>query len=295
MKIDAVFSGGGVKAFAFLGALEKLTEQGYTIERVGGTSAGAILAGLMTANYSIQEIKQMLFSVNFNEFLDAPLFAKKYSPFKFISLYFNKGLYKGDKFESWISEKLRQRGVVTFANINRGYLKVVVSDVTKGRLVVIPDDLKRLYNINPNEFRVATAIRMSAGFPYFFIPKQLKNNDSTWSYIVDGGLLSNFPLWLFQHEKIRKRPVIGVTLSETVEQQAPQQIHNGLDMLQAMFKTMLKAHDTRYISTHHSQQIIFIPVKSIQTVDFNISDETKKQLISLGKEKTAEFLKTWSF
>src|SRR5699024_1990528 len=107
MKIDAVFSGGGVKAFAFLGALEKLAEKGYRIERVGGTSAGAILAGLITANYSIQEIKQMLFSINFNEFLDAPLFARKYSPFKFMSLYFNKGLYKGDKFEYWIAEKLK--------------------------------------------------------------------------------------------------------------------------------------------------------------------------------------------
>lgn len=295
MNIDVVFSGGGVKAFAFLGALEKLTEKGYTIERVGGTSAGAILAGLITANYSVQEIKRMLFSISFNKFLDAPLFARKYSPFKFMSLYFHKGLYKGDKFECWIAEKLKQKGIVTFGNIKDGYLKVVVSDVTKGRLVVIPDDLNRLYNINPHEFNVATAIRMSAGFPYFFIPKQLKNNNHTRSYIVDGGLLSNFPLWLFGHEKERKRPVIGVTLSETVEQQAPEQINNGLDMLQAMFKTMLKAHDTRYIATNDSQQIIFIPVKTIQTVDFNISDETKEQLIVLGMTKTDEFLKTWSF
>lgn len=295
MKIDAVFSGGGVKAFAFLGALEKLTERGYIIERVGGTSAGAILAGLIIAKYSVEDIKRMLYKINFNSFLDPPIFARKYSPFKFMSLYIHKGLYKGNVFECWIADTLQRKGIVTFADIKEGYLKVVVSDVTKGRLVIIPDDLQRLYAINPDEFSVATAIRMSAGFPYFFIPKQLKNDDNNISYMVDGGLLSNFPLWLFQHDKKKKRPIIGVTLSETVESQAPERINNGLDMLQAMFKTMLKAHDTRYIATHDSEQIIFIPVKTIEAVDFNISDTTKESLMKLGRERTDEFFKTWSF
>lgn len=295
MKIDAVFSGGGVKAFAFLGALEKLQEQNYILERVGGTSAGAILAALITANYSVEEIKRMLFSIDLNQFLDPPWFASKYSPFRFLSLYINKGLYKGDQFEQWIAKKLQQKGIVTFAQIKEGHLKVVASDVTKGRLVVIPDDLQRLYNINPSEFSIARAVRMSAGFPYFFIPKQLKNDEQKWSYIVDGGLLSNFPLWLFQNARRTKRPVLGITLSETVEQQTPEQIHNGLDMLQAIFKTMLKAHDTRYISTNESKQVIFIPVKKVQTVDFNLSDKKKRKLTELGATKTEKFLKTWSY
>src|SRR5699024_8671813 len=187
-------------------------------------------------------------------------------------------------------------GIVTFAHMKEGYLKVVVSDLTKGRLVVIPDDLERLYNINPKKFSVATAIRMSAGFPYFFMPKQLKNNEGTWSYIVDGGLLSNFPLWLFQTKQEQAlRPVLGVTLSETVEQQQPELVKNGIDMLQAIFKTMIKAHDTRYISTSQSNQIVFIPVKDIKTVDFNINDKTKEDLIELGAINTETFFKTWAY
>lgn len=290
MKIDAVFSGGGVKAFAFLGALDVLKEKGYSIERVGGTSAGAILASLVAANYSIDEIKRLFFAVNLQEFLDPPLLARKYSPLKLLSLYLNKGLYKGDLFERWIAHQLQKKGIVTFAHLKANYLKVVVSDLTKGRLVVIPDDLYSLYRIHPEEFRVATAVRMSAGFPYFFIPKRIKNLQGNWSYIVDGGLLSNFPLWLFKNEQTLKRPLLGITLSETVENESPETIVNGLDMLQSIFKTMVKAHDTRYISTNDSKNIIFIPVKQIQTTDFTITNEIKSQLIKLGRVKAESFI-----
>ncbi len=295
MKIDAVFSGGGVKAFAFLGALEILEEKNYRLERVGGTSAGAILASLLAAGYHVGEIKELFFSLDLKTFLDPPFYARKYSPLKLLSIYWNKGLYKGDRFERWIELRLREKGVVTFNDLRKGYLKVVASDLTKGRLVVLPDDLERLYHIDPAQFSVAKAVRMSAGFPYFFMPKKLKNDEKAISYLVDGGLLSNFPLWLFKNKQKTTRPVIGATLSETVEQQQPELIHNGVDMLQAIFKTMLKAHDTRYISVKKSKDIIFIPVKEIKTVDFTIDELTKNKLILLGRKRTEQFLKTWTF
>jgi len=53
MNIDAVFSGGGVKAFAFIGALEAMEEKGLVIKRAAGTSAGAILASLVLAGYKV--------------------------------------------------------------------------------------------------------------------------------------------------------------------------------------------------------------------------------------------------
>lgn len=295
MKIDVVFSGGGVKAFAFLGALQTLKEKDFTIERVGGTSAGAIIAALIQANYSVEEIKEIFFTTDLHEFLDPPFYAQKYSPFKWLSLYIHKGLYKGDRFERWLANKLRKKGIVTFYDLNPGMLKVVASDITKGRLVVLPDDLERLYRIKREQFHVATAVRMSAGFPYFFMPKQLKNDEGKWSHLVDGGLLSNFPLWLFKNEQQLKRPVLGITLSEAIDQQAPRQVRHGLDMLQAIFHTMLKAHDTRYITTNKSKHVIFIPVKQIPAVDLRITRETKEQLIELGAKYTLAFLKKWAY
>src|SRR5690625_3164171 len=156
MNIDAVFSGGGVKAFAFIGVLKQLAEQNYSIIRVGGTSAGAIIASLLAANYRAREIERIFTNLEMGQFLDAPIFTRKLPPLKLLSLYMNKGLYKGDRFETWLAELLAKRKIVTFADIPEDSLKIVVSDITKGRLVVIPDDLERLYHLSPHSFRVAT-------------------------------------------------------------------------------------------------------------------------------------------
>src|SRR5690625_4751377 len=141
---------------------------------------------------------------------------------KWFTIYFKLGIYKGDRLEKWLEEKLSLKGIKTFKDIKSTYLKVIVSDLSLGKLVVIPDDLKRVYGIDPNNFSVATAVRMSAGFPYIFRPRYLKNNQNK-SVIVDGGLLSNFPLWVFNKKSNRSvRPLLGIKLSESMENQQPQ-------------------------------------------------------------------------
>src|SRR5690625_4926942 len=294
MKVDGVFSGGGVKAFAFIGALQSIFNKGLEIERVAGTSAGAIIASMIAANYQVNEIENLLKQINLKRFLDPPLLSKKIPFSKWLLLYFQMGLYKGDQFENWLYQMLAKKGIETFADLKSGYLKVIISDISLGRLIVVPDDLKRVYGIDGNSFKVATAIRMSASFPYFFMPKKMFHTQMNPSYIVDGGLLSNFPLWVFR-ENNRKdlRPVLGISLSDSIENSQPYVIKNELDMLQALFQAMIRAHDTRYISKSMQDNIVFIPVKQIKTMDLSITDEEKQLLIQLGKEKTKHFLQSW--
>ncbi|HEY4602618.1 MAG TPA: patatin-like phospholipase family protein [Cerasibacillus sp.] len=296
MKIDAVFSGGGVKAYAFLGALEEIYGANLVIERVAGTSAGAILASFLAAGYSIDEIKQILKQLDLKKLLDPPKLATMIPGSKWLLLYFQLGLYRGRKLESWIEHALAEKGIHTFGDLKHEYLKVVASDLTLGRLVVIPDDLERLYGIQSETFSVAKAVRMSAGFPFFFMPDKVYGKQGT-SIIVDGGLLSNFPLWIFeQHEpgkKTLKRPVIGVKLSESVEQTPPRKIKHAIDLFLALFSTMKQAHDARYISKSDEPNIIFIPVHEVETTDFNLSEQTIKQLKDKGRQYTERFLKRW--
>lgn len=293
MKIDAVFSGGGVKAYAFLGALEGIDQAQLEIERVAGTSAGAILAALLSAGYNRGEIEDILLDVDLPRFLDAPFLTGRIPFLKWISVYFKMGLYKGNVFEKWLSTLLAAKGISTFADLPSGHLKLIVSDISLGRLIILPDDLQRVYGIDPTSFSVATAVRMSAGFPYFFMPKKLKGIGGRQSYMVDGGLLSNFPLWLFREKSIDARPVLGITLSDTPENVAPFKIKNAVEMLQALFSTMLQAHDTRYISKTKQANIIFIPVKNIKATNLNITDQDKQALITLGREQSTSFLKKW--
>lgn len=294
MKIDAVFSGGGVKSFAFLGALQGMRSKGLEIERVAGTSAGAIVAGLLAANYSLKELKEAISSLKLQELSDPPLISKMIPFSKWFYLYFKMGIYKGDRFEEWLYERLSEKNVYTFRDIKPGYLKIVVSDLSLGKLVVIPDDLERVYGIDPDHFLIARAIRMSSGYPYFFMPMKINGKIATESLIVDGGLLSNYPLWIFDKPNERNlRPVLGVKLSDNVANADPKKITNVVALSQALFSTMKQAHDVRYVSTSQQKNTIFIPIKHVETTNFHIDDKTKKRLIELGENSASDFLMNW--
>jgi len=295
VKIDGVFSGGGVKAIAFIGALEVVEKKGYQFERVAGTSAGAIMASFIAAGYNSDEIQELFEELQLNKLLDPPKLVD-WLPFtKWLSLYFRMGIYKGKKLEDWIEQKLNQKGVRTFSDLPKDSLKVIVSDLTLGRLVVLPDDLKRLYGLKPREFSVARAVRMSAGLPYFFIPEKIQGEkERQKSIIVDGGLLSNFPIWVFTSDlERRKRPILGMKLSDSADHIPPRVIKNAIDMFQALFITMKQAHDARYVSKSDAVDIIFIPVEKVGTTDFDMTEKDREGLIKLGREHAEGFLKKW--
>ncbi|WP_010650844.1 patatin-like phospholipase family protein [Oceanobacillus massiliensis] len=296
MKIDGVFSGGGVKAFAYIGVLDSLQENNLQLERVAGTSAGAIIASLVAAGFELEEIQGLVEKLRLTQFVDPPI-VTKYLPFtKWLFLYTMLGINKGDKMEEWLTIQLASKNIHTFHDIKPGYLKVVVSDLSLGKLIVIPDDLEKVYGIQPEYFPVAKAVRMSAGFPFFFMPKKLPGLYKKKSVMVDGGLLSNFPLWIFDNESEKKqRPLLGVKLTDGINEDiGPRDIKNALDMFQALFSTMKQAHDSRYIAKNQMQNIMIVPVKDTESTDFGISNEKKAALIQSGKDYAAAFLKHWS-
>lgn len=204
-------------------------------------------------------------------------------------------MYKGDALEKWIRMLLYKKGIDTFADLPKGSLKVVVSDLSKGRIIVIPDDLKR-YGILPEKFSVARAVRMSSSLPFFYEPAFLYDRAGEKSVIVDGGVLSNFPLWLFDQKDMElKRPVIGFQLSTNLENQPRRKIENAIGLYQALFSTMRQAHDARYITEHKAAKIVFIPVDHVTTTNFDLDDKTKQELIMLGRERAKKFLKKWTY
>ena len=92
---------------------------------------------------------------------------------KWLLLYWKLGLYKGDALEAWVAGKLAERNVVTFKDVRPKSLRIITSDITNGKLVVLPDDLPN-YGIDPITFPVAKAVRMSCSIPYFFEPVKLE-------------------------------------------------------------------------------------------------------------------------
>ena len=287
-----MFSGGGLKGFALVGAYQVLEEKGFRFQRLAGTSAGAILASFIAAGYSGKEIEEMLNDQDFNELLDPRKTSIPLPLMKWLHLYFRLGLYQGKALENWFLEKLAIKGVYSFSDLPPGTLKLVASDLTNGRMIVLPDDLER-YGISAETFPIARALRMSCGIPFFFEPVKLKASSGE-TIVVDGGVLSNFPMWLFEDTDGKKeRPVLGLKLSRRQEEMPGHKINNGLNLFEALFSTMKNAHDEKYISRKHEENIIFIPVDDYSATQFDLNEETKEALMEKGRSRTIQFLKTW--
>ncbi|QCR32878.1 patatin-like phospholipase family protein [Lysinibacillus sp. SGAir0095] len=290
MLIDGVFSGGGIKGFAYIGAMQVLEEKNYRFKRVAGTSAGAIMACFIAAGYTSKEIENIFDELHLKSLLDPPKATRNLPFLRWLNLYFRMGLYKGKALEKWFYKKLAAKGILTFNDLPQGSLKLVASDLTNGRMIVIPDDLAS-YGIDWRTFSVAKALRMSCGIPFFFEPIKL-NNSKGECLFVDGGILSNFPFWIFENGN-KQRPTLGLKLSNPREDMPQQKINNGLNLFEALFSTMKNAHDERYISRRHERNIVFIPVEKYSATQFDLDEDTKETLIEIGRKRTSKFLQTW--
>jgi NTE family protein len=305
LKADAVFEGGGVKGVGLVGAVTVAEEKGYLLENVAGTSAGAIVAALIAAGYTGPEMKEILKELDYNRFKDASLIDRVPLLGPLTSLVLEKGIYEGDFLLKWIKGLLKAKGIETFGDLilenHKGEeqyqfkLQVIASDITRGRMLVLPQGIND-YGIIAEDLSVALAVRMSMSIPFFFEPIKLRDvKTGDISYIVDGGLLSNFPVWLFDtREGIPEWPTFGFKLAEPEEGQ-PNKIRGPISLLTSLFATMMEAHDARYIEDEHFIRTIAIPTLGVKTTEFDISPERSEALYQSGRQAAEKFFDGWDF
>ncbi|AET61553.1 patatin-like phospholipase family protein [Paenibacillus terrae] len=307
MLINAVFQGGGVKGISLAGAVKAAEEHEIVFNRVAGTSSGAIVAALLAAGYSADEMKAVIEKTPLVSLLRrSPVFNIKWVG-PAARIFLKKGLYSGEALEHWVRELLLAKGVRTFADLPPGKLRIIASDITNGRILVLPEDIKR-FGMNTSSLEVAKAIRMSTSIPYFFDPVMLrldplhtkgKKFSQQFVFVVDGALLSNLPLWLFDEPVIERKaktiPTVGFQMvGKTGTETKVSYIRGPLTMLQAIFDTMLSAHDERYIEQENRYRTIKIPTLGIRTAQFNISPEQSNLLYDSGVQAGDAFFHKWS-
>jgi len=303
-KADAIFEGGGVKGIGLAGALCAAEEEGYEWGNVAGTSAGAMIASFIAAGYSAEEIKNIIMNIDYKSFNDKTL--PSYMPLigSIISILTMKGIYKGDFAEKWLREKYRAKVVEKFGDIKTGYkdekyrykLRVIASDISQKRLLVLPQDIKK-YGMDPDYLDIASAVRMSIGIPIFFKPVILNyhtESKNQKSMIVDGGLLSNFPVWLFDEKGVPPWPTFGFRLVEPCYNCIETEM-NAIKYVLNIVSTMMEAFDQRYIETSNFERTIAIPTMGVGSTEFSISRERSMSLFNSGYNAAKGFLKKWDF
>ncbi|HET7855457.1 MAG TPA: patatin-like phospholipase family protein, partial [Gaiellaceae bacterium] len=314
---DLVCEGGGVKGIGLAGAYSMLEEKGYEAKNVAGTSAGAITAALIAAGYRADELKEIIVSLDYREFQDKGWEDKLPVIDRSASILLDLGIYEGKRFHEWMKEMLEAKGIRTFRDLvvkdetdpkYRSKLQVIASDVTGRRLLVLPQDAVKLGYKDPDDLEVAFAVRMSMSIPIFFEPVRVENKDTdTEHVIVDGGMLSNFPVWLFDCEPGEEPewPTFGLLLVEP-EPKKPighrlekdgkdRGVSAMIDYVKAMAQTMMEAHDRLYLEKEQFARTIPIPTLGVGTTEFGITRERALALYESGRRATEEFLKDWDF
>ncbi len=302
---DLVLEGGGVRGIGLVGALSELSKKGYSFHRVAGTSAGAIVGSLVAAGCSPDKMIEIMQSLDYKKFQDPTLLSHLGAPGKIASLLIENGLYKGDYLMNWITEQLADCGVTTFGDLKlqdagtlpkeKAYkLVIVTADLSKGELVYLPWDYPK-YGLDPDTQTVASAVRTSMSIPFFYKPAHLGKNT-----LVDGGILSNFPVDIFDAPAGTppQWPTFGIKLSakEKSTLAIPRRITGPLSLASALYATAVNGHDQRHLDNPCTlARTMFVDSEDIQATNFNITGAQQAKLFANGQKAAQKFLTTWDF
>ena len=315
---DLVLEGGGVKGVALAGAVVRLAASGYAFPRVAGSSAGAVagclVAALQAAGEPVSRLEDVLRAVDLRRLRDVGGLGRVPLVGRGLALLAHDGLYEGRYLEQFLTGALAELGVRTFGDLRlddagsalppaRSYgLVVTVSDLSRRRLARLPWDLPS-YGADPDAYPVARAVRASAAIPFFFRPVLQPTvvdgrgqGDATW---VDGGLLSTFPVDLFDRTDAAtpRWPTFGVRL--TARPGTPPATHpvrGPLGIGLAALDTLLTDQDAAHVDDPCTvARTVFVPTDGVSAVDFGLDRAGQDALYDAGADAAERFLRTWDW
>jgi predicted acylesterase/phospholipase RssA len=225
------------------------------------------------------------------------------------------GFFSGNKFLEWIREKLAAKGLPSgikfkdFAARTRQDLSLVASDTSDMEMLI-------LNHRTAPDCPVEWAVRMSMSIPFVWREVVWKAEWGTYlgrpkaeRLIVDGGVLSNFPIRLIATMDSFIRQVMGDTdpqgagnlgflIDETLavpgaaNQDKPPELQGQIRTVQRVSRlvdTMTKAHDNTQIR-EHGKEICRVPAKGYGTTEFDMTEPRLKALIEGGRQAMARHL-----
>jgi len=327
---NLVFKGGGMKALAYHGVLKVLESEQILpqIECVAGTSAGSLLATLLSFRTSVDKVIEIYQTVDYEKITrtrsEIIPDLRKSSRLK-LNLDFNRilggvdsiqrfignyGWYSNEYPYQWLQEVIANyfsgNGRATFAEFNQaGYRKLFITatNISKHQVTIFSNE-------TTPEVSVADAVLMSSSIPFFFEAIRFDGvNFGTGDYYADGGLLLNYPLHIFddvKFEKSNKNYVHGINW-ETVgcrlytpenKPRSNEPITGLFNYIENVLETIAEAQDT-LIKSSIVDQLRTIDVSNcgISTVDMTIKpdqqDDRYKELVAAGESSTKEYLENY--
>jgi NTE family protein len=322
---NLVFEGGGVKGIAYIGAIEALDKAGVLdqIERVAGTSAGAITALLMSFRLDVDETLRLFNSLDFSKISQQlahippgsssfwkRLVLKLFGDLESLErLRTRWGWFASAYFYNWLEEVIAGQcdgnRRATFQDFNKKDFRdlfVVASNVSRQEMAVFSKE-------TTPDVAVADAVRMSMSIPLYFEALQFdgKKLGKQGDYYADGGILNNFPIHLFDHpqyshdDRWYHEDVNWETLGLHLytPENCPQlrvPIEDILSYAEELFATLLEAQTLEFTKELIDQKrSVNISNCCVKPTEFDIKpgSERFKKLVKAGSEAAADYLASY--
>lgn len=200
---NLVFEGAGIRGIAYCGAIQELEAKNLmtNIEKVGGTSSGAIVAMMISLGYTGRDIEGFIATTKFKKLNDGGFFF--IGGINRIKKYF--GWYKGRRAEKWLGKIIEGKtgnADITFEELHQKRFKdlyVTGTSLTKQKPVIFS-------RLTYPKMKVRDAVRISISIPFYFEPVFIDSNGRVLYHpkqkkgldiLVDGGIIENFPIHIF--------------------------------------------------------------------------------------------------
>jgi len=313
--------GGGIRGIAYGGALQELEKRGVLahLTRVGGTSAGAIQAALLAVGYSTESIIDIINRTPVQRLNDGQ--------FIFIGggnrLLRQYGWYRGNQLTTYLCELVghqTQRPNLTLGELHAlalaqpGHYRDLY---TTGTNLTLQRTQVFSYETHPT-MRVADAVRISMSIPLYFRAVLLDADDHVIEgkpkagqpvqVLVDGGLLANYPLHIFDQPQYlpaglppgttanpetlglrldRAEQIALDTLPTGRQSLAPYDIHDFSSYIGALYTVTLENLNPALPSDW--PRTISINTMGFRPKVKRISAEQKEQLVASGRAGVQAF------
>jgi NTE family protein len=262
-------SGGGIKGFAFIGAIDYLECNLYIdislITNWFGTSIGSLVAFIYTLGYSTCEISNFILDFNFDKL------QPNIDINNFFELY---GIDDGSKVLLLIKRFLKLKYDVDDITFEEHYkltnkkLNIIGTNFSKG--------LETLFNYETYPtMSIITAVRISIGVPIIFTPV-LYNSD----YYIDGGFVNNFPI-----KYCNPCSTLGIYITHSC--------CNELNNITTLINGVLAiVSDTISKKDKFNKYNYIIEINNYEqeAVNFNLDRDKKLKIINLGQIYAKKYL-----
>lgn len=272
-------SGGGIKGFAHVGVLDALHEKGLlkAVHEYVGISAGALCALCLSIGCTIPELRKLILLFDFGLIRDI-------DPETALNFTETFGIDSGANVNKLLSAILRGKKIepnCTFAELAEKKLgpslRIYATNINTCRAQEFS------VRASPND-EVRFAIQASMSIPIYFTP--LRHPESGHLFL-DGGIMCSSPFKYLTDDE--RRGTLSIVFGDD---------HKPTDKIESLYRFISQLY---YSSDYeHSVKLkgswpkhtLIVPCGGINTIDFEVNQETKENIIQTGYKAAVRFLST---